>query len=687
MMRTYLIPLFLLTALAIAAHAGIDDWANVGPVGGAFSLLAIDPQNPGIIYAGTDVGVFKSTDGGASWNNAGLNGFPVSALIIDPEQPTIIYAVTTLRPDGGPPAVLWSTAGVFKSTDGGGSWNALPVCCPLKLAIDPQNTGTLYALDAVLRVGSGAVVVSRSTDAGASWSKIYELSSDVYTFFNYITVDPKTPGTLYVAMQDLAVFKSVDGGASWSEADAGLRGAGSRSFADGGLTIDSTTPATMYASTSGGGVYKTTDGAASWHAVNSGLPIGTGAGACCSSAVVIDPGDSNTLYVPNRDGALFKSTDGGASWNASGLIPGVRSLTIDPRNSSSIYAATGSGVYKSTDAGISFAPYSQARAIPVRSLALDPQSSGAIFAAGFLDGAFKSTDAGMTWLRYTDTGVALLAIDPGNPSILYSGNGDDECNYASISNSVDGGTSWVENWRSAYHCLWTIVIDPQTPGTVYAGSTDYGVVKTTDGGSTWNIMSSGLPGTPHMGPGPPAVTALAISPRNTSTLFAGLVGAELYDYGTGNYAAGIFKSTDGGANWVGASTGIPAYRYEQFVNTLEVDPQTPSTVYAAMSLYNAAGGLWKSIDGGAHWRNVFPVNAYAIAINPQSPSTIYAGVDNGLARSTDGGENWTVMPPGPGLVSVLALDPQDPNTVYTGGPGGIFAIRFAPVLPDSRGHR
>jgi hypothetical protein len=58
---------------------------------------------------------------------------------------------------------------------------------------------------------------------------------------------------------------------------------------------------------------------------------------------------------------------------------------------------------------------------------------------------------------------------------------------------------------------------------------------------------------------------------------------------------------------------------------------------------------------------------------------IYAGVDNGLARSTDGGENWTMMPPGPGLVSVLALDPQDPNTVYAGGPGGLFAIRFAPV--------
>jgi photosystem II stability/assembly factor-like uncharacterized protein len=679
--------ILLLTALTIAEqrslYAGINEWNNIGPVGGAFSVLAIDPQNPGIIYAGTGVGVFKSTDGGASWNNAGLNGFPVSALIIDPQQPIIVYALTAGRPDS-PPGFFGSTAGLFKSTDGGASWNSLLVCCFDNLAIDPQNTDTLYALAAVWDVGG--VVLSKSTDGGASWSKIYRFLRDLYTPFNYIAVDPKTPGTLYVAAQGVAVFRSADGGASWTEADAGLRGLGARSFAAGGLTIDPTTAATIYATTSDGGVYKTTDGAASWYTVNSGLPIGSGAGACCSSAVVIDPRDSNTLYVPNQSGALFKSTDGGSSWNASGLIPGVQSLAIDPRNSSTIYAATGSGVYRSTDGGITFNPYSQARAIPVRSLALDPQRSGTIWAGGFSNGLFKSADAGMTWLRYTDFGAGLiqaaLAIDPQNPSILYVGNGDDECLAATISKSVDGGTSWMENWRAGFDCLWTLVIDPQTPGTVYAGSGDYGVIKTTDGGSTWNVMSFGLPGTTSTGPGAPTATALAIDPRNTRTLFAGLAGVELYDYGAGTFGAGIFKSTDGGATWTGTSTGIPAFsRYQPIVTALEVDPQIPSTVYAAMSLYNTAGGLWKTIDGGAHWRNVLPANVYTVAINPQSPSLIYAGVDDGLARSTDGGETWTMISHGPGLVSALALDPQDPNTVYAGGPGGLFAISFAPVSP------
>jgi photosystem II stability/assembly factor-like uncharacterized protein len=647
--------------LAIGAegwlYAGINDWTNVGPVGGRLGPLTIDPQNPAIIYLGADVGLFNSKDGGANWNNAGLNGFAVRALIIDPHQPSILYALTAGRP------------AVFKSTDGGASWNGSDSGLPgaNTLAIDPQNTRTLYALS--------STGLFKSTDAGASWSQINGPSTDPHFVIVDIAIDPRTSRSLYVAggRRESGVFKSVDGGTSWSEADTGLPAAfGAR------LTIDPTIPATMYA-TIGGGVYKTTDGAASWHAVNPGLPIGSGGpDTCCSFAVVIDPRDSNTLYVPSGNSALFKSTDAGASWYASGLIPGMQSFAIDPRNSSTIYAATLNGIYRSTDGGDSFTAYSRVRAVPVYSLALDRQRSGTILAGG-VSGVFQSTDGGMSWHTDADIGgVVALAIDPQNPSIVYAGTGDDECLLSRIFQSADGGTSWMESWTSPYNCLSAIVTDPRTTGTVYAASGDGGVIKSTDGGSTWNVMSSGLPGTLGTTLG---VAALAIDSQTTHTLFAGLVGAELYDYGTGTFAPGIFKSTDGAAHWVAASLGIPAsYQYQPLVTALAVDPQTSSTVYAARSLYNAAGGFWKSIDGGAHWRNVFPANVYAVAINPRSPTMIYAGVDSGLARSTDGGGHWTMLPSGPGRVRVLALDPQDPNTVYAGGDGGLFAISLAPVL-------
>jgi hypothetical protein len=98
-------------------YAGVSDWTNVGPEGGSFWQLVVDPQNPDIIYATTGAGLFKSQNGGANWDNSGLNGFAVYALMIDPQQPNILYAAATnsrLEED--------TLVNVFKSTDG---WSLL----------------------------------------------------------------------------------------------------------------------------------------------------------------------------------------------------------------------------------------------------------------------------------------------------------------------------------------------------------------------------------------------------------------------------------------------------------------------------------------------------------------------------------------------------------------------------------
>ena len=138
--------LLCLTALAIAQgslYALGNEWTSVGPEGGSYWQILIDPQSPGIFYATTSAGLFRSKDGGASWNNVGLNGFAVYGLTIDPQQPdTLFAAATNSRPDED------TIVNIFKSTDGGVSWkesdSGLSGCCVQSLGIDPQNTGTLY---------------------------------------------------------------------------------------------------------------------------------------------------------------------------------------------------------------------------------------------------------------------------------------------------------------------------------------------------------------------------------------------------------------------------------------------------------------------------------------------------------------------------------------------------------------
>src|SRR6266852_6082120 len=91
--RTVWMPLLAIFASATVC-GGVNEWTNVGPQGGSIRFLAVDPQDPTTVYAGTNIGVFKSKDGGTNWSNAGLNGIIVGSVVIDPHNPTTLYAVT-----------------------------------------------------------------------------------------------------------------------------------------------------------------------------------------------------------------------------------------------------------------------------------------------------------------------------------------------------------------------------------------------------------------------------------------------------------------------------------------------------------------------------------------------------------------------------------------------------------------
>ncbi|WP_174624598.1 dockerin type I domain-containing protein [Candidatus Methylobacter favarea] len=248
--------LLLAGGFAGIAQAGINKWTAIGPEGGTVTTVAIDPVDPLTLYAGGYGGVFKSSNGGASWQavTSGLpSDFGVSVLAIDPVDPLTLYA-------GG-------YGGVFKSSNGGASWQAVTSGLPSDfgvsvLAIDPVDPLTLYAGTAAVPFNRGKGVF-KSTNGGASWQAVNSgLPVPLFSFVgapvlivSALTIDPVDPETLY-AGTDKGVFKSSNGGDSWQAINSGLPL--SRSFRVPALAIDPLDGATLYVGTNGNSVFKIT---------------------------------------------------------------------------------------------------------------------------------------------------------------------------------------------------------------------------------------------------------------------------------------------------------------------------------------------------------------------------------------------------------------------------------------------
>ncbi len=287
--------------------------------------LVFAPNNTSVMYAATQDGVFKSTDGGLNWVYAATNRTPnlslVAALAVDPSNPNIVYAVTQF-------------GFVFKSVNGGQSWELKNtgldgVFSGLAILIDPASPNTLY-----LGTNNG---VYKSSNGAGNWTPVNNGLRVMPGFpvprVNRLLLHPTNSSTIYAATEQ-GVFISSNAAGSWTVSNNGFGGA----LPVRALAFDPTNPQRLYAGASG--VFKSTDGGATWVAHNNGL-IPTGQTiAALVRALAIDPTAPTTLYaVTARDG-VYKSTDGGLSWSAanSGLNNSiVNTILVEPTNPSNMF--------------------------------------------------------------------------------------------------------------------------------------------------------------------------------------------------------------------------------------------------------------------------------------------------------------------------------------------------------------
>jgi photosystem II stability/assembly factor-like uncharacterized protein len=346
-------------------------WQPLGvgpPFSAAASVvaLAVDPRAPAVVYAGAasvfgdpGQGFFRSEDSGAAWNrfNRGLPGETIFALIADPSNPEIVYAA----------AFSPGAASIYKSRDGGGSWERVgpaDVNGVTRLAIDPVSPSTLYlGTGSCNRVGQCSGEARKTNDGGQSWSKIASLG-----YVSALAVDPFNRDTVYQSFTCINLLgcptpvKSADGGKTWEPLP--LDGA---SGVIGQFLPDPTSAGTVYILThelcvtcSPAGirsnVFKSTNGGSSWSPAGSGLPVSGVMQTSFSVTRLVMDRDPGSVYAATQRG-LFRTTDGGGSWSVTGLTLSVEDLAIDPWDRDVLYAATSaSGVLRSLDRGATWQP-------------------------------------------------------------------------------------------------------------------------------------------------------------------------------------------------------------------------------------------------------------------------------------------------------------------------------------------
>ncbi|MDF0645513.1 MAG: hypothetical protein P0111_15890 [Nitrospira sp.] len=302
--------------------------------------IALHPTNSNILYVATNDAVYKSRDGGGTWEKfPSFSARRVTTVAIDPQLPATVYAGTM-------------GDAVYKSPDGGQHW--LPHNVGLKehvsfvnqFVFHPALTEKIYAATTV-----GAFYTK---DAGREWEERMNGMKEVHIVTS-IAINPKDPTILYGGTTG-GIYRSDDAAMSWKKVNTGLipesELMASMALGVNAIEIDRTNPDVVYAGTTKG-LFRTANKGNSWERIGQSLPDPF------VSSIVIHPTQSSVIYI-GGPGGVWKTTDSGHTWQAmnQGLATlNIRALALSPQNAQTLYAGTnGSGLYRSTDGGATWTP-------------------------------------------------------------------------------------------------------------------------------------------------------------------------------------------------------------------------------------------------------------------------------------------------------------------------------------------
>lgn len=291
----------------------------------------------------------------------------------------------------------------------------------------------------------------------------------------------------------------------------------------------------------------------------------------------------------------------------------------------------------------------------VRSVVVDPTDPNVIYTWGFT-GIFKSVNNGASWISSNNGlnpfSVRGLAIDPRNPKILYAGL---NTGAGGVFKTTDGGENWIST--NSLSDVYQVAVAPSNSSITYAASSSGStgnILVTTNGGETWDTRPVPDHNPPWAGL---EYQALEVDPQDPLIIYISIL--DLADF------SGLYRSTDGGANWLQMSLPV--------TYMLRVDPVKPNIIYAA-----TGAGIYKSMNRGADWTLLgVPGHAGAVTIDPLNRKILYAGVtSSGVYKSTDAGATWS--PFNNGLTNLMVWDLEfdcSGKFLHAATRSGVFSVK------------
>ncbi len=655
------------------------EWRNIGPFrGGRAAAVTGVPGQPNLYYFGaTGGGVWKTTDAGASWQNIsdGYFGGSIGAVAVSASDPNVIYV------GGGEKTVRGNVShglGMWKSVNAGKTWEHIGLKDSrhiTRIRIDPKNPDLVYAAALGHLFGPNQERgVFRSKDGGKTWEKILFSNENAGAF--ELIIDPLNPRILFASTwrvrrtpyslesggEGSALWKSTDGGDTWTNLSKESEGLPKGTLGIIGITVSPVNNERVWAiiEANEGGVFRSDNGGKTFRKVSEDRNLRQR--AWYYTRIYADTQNEDLVYVLNVQ--FHRSKDGGKTYESiSTPHSDHHDLWISPTNPQHMIIADDGGAQVSLNGGESWSTYENQPTSQLYRISTDNHFPYRIYSGqqdnSALRIASRSNDRSITerdWQETAGGESGHIAPHPTNPDIVYGGSyGGFLTRFNHQTNEIRAVDVYPDNhmgWAAKdlkYRFQWNfpILFSPHDPNILYCAANV--LFKTTNEGQSWEAISPDLTrnDTTRM-----EASGGPLTKDNTSVEYYGTIFAvaeaqnEAGVIWTGSDDGLIHVTRDGGKTWTNVSPkGMPEW---MMINSIDPHPFIKGGCYVAGTRYKSddfAPYLYKTTDYGKTWTKItngIPNEHFTrvLRADPTKQGLLYAGTELGVYVSFDDGANW-----------------------------------------------